>query len=168
MVPERQLHSGASFPNVPGPHLSRWLKLGHVTGCVFPAHNKQDGRRVAFPVEECSARTMVLNHPCTFPVFPLFREKTGIYHRQWETPQRVPGARTRGGGRECIGRGCRERTLGHSAGEGSSATTVMSLGMGQNLPPPRWGTASMAPQHRAPPDPHRAPKGVLGTTLSML
>lgn len=139
VVPERQLHSGASFPNVPGPHLSRWLKRGHVTGCVFPAHNKQDGRRVAFPVEECSARTMVLNHPCTFPVFPLFREKTGIYHRQWETPQRVPGARTRGGGRECIGRGCRERTLGHSAGEGSSATTVMSLGMGQNLPPPPLG-----------------------------
>lgn len=78
VVLERQLHHRAGFLNVPRPHLSRWPKHGHVTGCVLPPHNKQGGRRVVFPAVECSARTTVLNHPVLFLFFPSSGKKLGF------------------------------------------------------------------------------------------
>lgn len=50
----------------------------------------------------------------TLPWF--FRKETRIYIQQSELPQRVSGARTRGGCGGCSGPGSQERSLGDSAG----------------------------------------------------
>lgn len=50
----------------------------------------------------------------TLPWF--FRKETRIHVQQSELPQRVSGARTRGGCRGCPGPGSQERSLGDSAG----------------------------------------------------
>lgn len=94
--------------------LDRGLKRASLMFCVFYHNATQSGEGWdSWPPPSAA--------PCA-PCSPSFREEAGIYHRQRETAQRVPGAGTGGGSRGRSGHGCRDGTLGHPAGTGPPAS----------------------------------------------